>query len=122
MKKKYNYFYEEDNKVKRQLIKEDLLECFQKIIKGEKIENIIKKHKKYINNLNLLGKKQYKSLGILEFYKNSYEKQPNQAYTNLLCYLNNNNLLKNISFNCKQFELKCKKEERISKENKCYEQ
>lgn len=121
MKKKYNYFYEDDNKIKRELIKDDLVECFEKIINGEKIENVIKNHKKYINNLKLSGKKQYKSLGILEFYKNSYEKQPYKAYMNLLCYLNNNNLLKDISFNCKQFELKRKKEERISKENKTYE-
>ena len=122
MKKKYNYFYEDDNKTKRELIKEDLLKCFEKIINGEKIENIIKNHKKYINSLKLLGKKQYKSVGILEFYKNSYKKQPYKAYSNLLCYLNNNNLLKDISFNCKQFELNFKKEERISKENKSYAQ
>ena len=121
MKTKNNYFYEDDNKTKRELIKDDLLECFEKIIKGEKIENIIKNHKKYINSLKLLGKKKYKSVGILEFYKNSYEKDLNKAYSNLLCYLNNNNLLKDISFNCKQFEIKNLKEERISKQNKCYE-
>ena len=31
MKTKNNYFYEDDNKTKRELIKDDLLECFEKL-------------------------------------------------------------------------------------------
>ncbi len=44
------------NYSKRLYIRENLINCYQKICKGEDINNIIKLHKKVITSMQLTGK------------------------------------------------------------------
>ena len=48
------------------LLNKHLLECYQKIIKKENINGLIKQHKRLINSLQFNNKKPPKSLSYLE--------------------------------------------------------
>jgi hypothetical protein len=61
---------------KHQYIREDLVNCYQKLCKGEDINNIIKCHRKVITSMELTGKNKnkYKTICYLEQYKNTKNK------------------------------------------------
>ena len=78
------------NDIKRQYIKEDLFACYKKIQKDNNINinSLIKRHKRLINSLELIGnKKKYKSLTYLEHYRNTKNKVA--ALMILTCTMNN---------------------------------
>lgn len=76
MKTIYKQEYEFHNRTKRLFIKEHLLECYEKLVKGENIDTLIKQHKNFINSFNLIGKKKntFKTLEYLIQYKNTKNK------------------------------------------------
>ena len=61
---------------KRRYIREHLFDCYNKLCKGEDINNIIKWHKKVIISLELTGKNKnkYKTIRYFEHYKNTKNK------------------------------------------------
>jgi hypothetical protein len=78
-------------KYKRELISQDLLRCYQQIIKGESVVHLIRAHKKLINKLAVMGHhNKYPSVNILTHYKNTADKvYALSVFTN---YLNNKRL------------------------------
>jgi len=82
IKNKENREYESDIKFKRQLIRENLLNCFNIIEKRHRQEQepevnlLIKQHWKFINSLELKGKHKniYKTLEHLKHYNNTKNK------------------------------------------------
>ena len=68
--------YEYNIKLKRIYIKEHLVECYDKICRGENINDLIRVHKRFINSMELNGNKinKYKTVGYLEHYRNSKNK------------------------------------------------
>lgn len=79
MKYRNTQEYEFINKNKRDLIKEHLLECYQKICNGKNDSNIdvlIRHHRKVITSMALNGKNKnkYKTIQYLEHYKNTKNK------------------------------------------------
>ena len=66
----------------RDFINQDLLEAYNRLVAGNKlatndkdIKQIIKGHAKTINRTNLVGKGKYKTLILLEHYKNTQNKE-----------------------------------------------
>lgn len=78
---------------KRELIYNDLYQCYLKIERKENIDIIVKQHRKFINNLQVKGtnKSKFKTLLQLIVYKNSKDKS--HAFSCLTNYLNNLKLL-----------------------------
>ena len=68
-----NQINELNRKYKREDINDDLFKCYQKICKGDNIDQVIKSHKKFINGIGLPGKKNnvYKTVTLLEHYRNT---------------------------------------------------
>jgi len=67
---------ERTNELKRQLIREHLLESYNSILNLGKtqltdinISIIINLHKKYINKMNIYGKNKYRTLRLLQQYQ-----------------------------------------------------
>ncbi len=83
---------------KHELINNNLLELYYKITKNhtsqntkkEKIDGLIRNHKKFINILDIHSKKKHTSLYILEHYNNTTDKDI--AFSTLTCALNNRGL------------------------------
>lgn len=84
---------------KHELINNNLLELYYKItknhassqnVKKEKIDGLIRNHKKFINILDIHSKKKHISLSILEHYNNTADKDI--AFNILTCTLNNRGL------------------------------
>lgn len=75
---KYCYTQQKEyiNYNKRLYIREHLVNCYQKICKGEDINHIIKSHKRVITSMDLTGKNKnkYKTINYLEQYKNTKNK------------------------------------------------
>ena len=76
MKYRDTRVYQSENKNKRDFIKEDLFECYEKLCKGEDVSHLIKSHRRFINNMQLNGnsKKKYKTLDYLVHYRNTKNK------------------------------------------------
>ena len=91
---KNNQIKEHYEKVRREKIKENLLDCLKDINDKININTVIKKHKKYIETQNLLGKSKYKTLELLIHYKNTNNKQI--AINNLICAMVNLKLFRLI--------------------------
>jgi hypothetical protein len=83
------------NKLKRDYIKENLIESYKRLVKGENINLIIRQHKKLINQMELNGKNKnkYKTINLLTHYKNTSDKT--LALITLTNALNNKGLLAN---------------------------
>tara|TARA_B100001057_G_C22259417_1_gene722605 strand:- start:152 stop:436 length:285 start_codon:yes stop_codon:yes gene_type:complete len=80
-------FSEYVNKNKRIYIKAHLLECYDKLQKGENIDAIIRSHKNIINSIELIGKNKnnFKTLTYLQHYRNTKNKViANMVLTNTL--------------------------------------
>lgn len=62
--------------LKRQLVRDHLLECYEEILRfnGKNIVELIKLHKKFIHKTQIIGKNKYKTLLLLEQYKNAKNK------------------------------------------------
>ena len=115
-----NQINEDNIKNYRLLIRNNLCECYEMILSGEKITSVINKHKIFINKFNLRGKNKYKTLTLLQHYKNT--KNKHIAINTLLLSLNNLDLLKDVNFNYKQFDFFTpENNERKAKENECHE-
>ena len=63
-------------KIKVDEINIDLLNCYNKLLKGENINLLIRDHTKLITKMEFIGKNKnkYKSLNILQHYKNTKNK------------------------------------------------
>ena len=85
-------FTEQERTYHRQLILENALNLFEKRnILSHK--SIIKSQKSFINNLNILGKKKYESIELL----NNYFKNPDKQLAEQIFY-------NTISKKCKNFK------------------
>lgn len=84
---------EDYNKNKRLVIYNHLLDCYERILKKQSIDLIIRDHKRLILNLDIKGKhkNKFKTLLQLTVYKNSKDKT--HALSCFLNYLNNLKLL-----------------------------
>ena len=96
MKKKKTQLEEYYNKAKRDFIKEDLLESYKSILRGDDIKIIIRLHKKTIDKMLLKGKNKnkYKTLVLLEHYRNT--KNKTLALIHLTNTLNNKSLFRSF--------------------------
>ena len=96
MKKKKTQLEEYYNKAKRDFIKEDLLESYKSILRGDDIKIIIRLHKKTIDKMVLKGKNKnkYKTLVLLEHYRNT--KNKTLALIHLTNTLNNKSLFRSF--------------------------
>jgi len=75
MKYRSTQNYEYINKIKRDIIKEHLVECYKKLCDKEDINVLIRQHKRFINLMELNGNKnKYKTLSYLEHYRNTKNK------------------------------------------------
>lgn len=94
MKKNNSQLEELTIKLKRDYIKENLLEAYKNILNGSDIKAIIKGHKKVIDSMVLKGKNKnkYKTLKYLEQYRDTYNKD--LALANLTNALNNKSLFR----------------------------
>lgn len=99
---------------KKEYIDRDLLECYNRIVENQNVSTIVRSHKACIHRTNLLGKNKYKTLRLLEHYKNSKNKRV--ALANLTSSLNNRGLFsmflsdgerKNSQWNAKGTGQKC---------------
>lgn len=72
-----NRLYEYNNNFKKESINKNLLECYNRILKKDNMNTIIKHHKQFITNMDLTGKKEnkYKTVRYLEQYKNTKNKE-----------------------------------------------
>lgn len=71
---------------KHDQINQNLLDCYQHILEKQNIDGLIRSHKACIHRVGLIGKNKYKTLRLLEHYKNTTNKSLALAtLTNSLC-------------------------------------
>ncbi len=75
---------------KKELIDRDLLDCYNRLVEKHNPEYVIRSHKACINRMDIYGKNKYKTLQLLEHYKNTEDKTA--ALSILACSLNNRGL------------------------------
>jgi hypothetical protein len=68
--------HEDNMKMKKLMVRENLHECYFKVKNNENIDTIIEQHKRFINSLQINGKPEniYKTIKVLEHYKNTQNK------------------------------------------------
>ena len=68
--------YQDNMKMKKLMVRENLHECYVKVKNNENIDTIIKQHKRFINLLQINGKPKniYKTIKVLEHFKNTQNK------------------------------------------------
>ena len=74
-------FTEQEYSYLRELIWQNTLDLFEKR-NSYTVKSLIKKQKKYINNLNIIGKNKYKSIEVL----NNYFNNPNKLLAEQIFY------------------------------------
>ena len=77
MKDEIDKWVREDNmKMKKLMVRENLHECYAKVMKKESIDTIMKQHKGLIIALQIHGKPKniFKTMKVLEHYKNTRNK------------------------------------------------
>lgn len=74
-------FTEQEYSYHRQLIWQNTLDLFEKR-NSYTVKSLIKIQKKYINNLNIIGKNKYKSIEVL----NNYFNNPNKLLAEQIFY------------------------------------
>ncbi len=86
-------------KESRETINNDLLNIYN-ILSNDKnkqdIDNLIKNHKRIIDNSYLYSKNRYKTIEYLFFFTKNYNRDKSEALSNFMCMLNNKNLLNKI--------------------------
>lgn len=89
--------YEYLRSCKHDMIDQHLLDCYNEIASGCKDSELnanIKTHKRLIHQLNMSGKNKYKTLLLLEQYRNSRDRVHGHAL--LMCTLNNRGLFSKV--------------------------
>jgi hypothetical protein len=86
--------YEFIRERKSDMINEHLLECYNRLIKKEDINLLIRLHKKFITKMQMNGKNKnkYKTIDYLVHYRNTINKNrknEEMALRILMCCLNN---------------------------------
>ena len=68
--------YQHNLKMKKLMVRENLHECYAKLMQKENIDTIMKQHKRYICSLQIDGKNKniFKTMKVLEHYKNTRNK------------------------------------------------
>ena len=74
-------FTEQEYSYQRELIWQNTLDLFEKR-NSYTVKSLIKIQKKYINNLNIIGKNKYKSIEVL----NNYFNNPNKLLAEQIFY------------------------------------
>jgi hypothetical protein len=88
--------YEDLRQRKTEMINEHLVECYNRLLKEEDINLLIRLHRNFINKMMINGKakNKYKTLDFLIHYRNTIkdgknEKNKKTALRILMCCLNN---------------------------------
>jgi hypothetical protein len=59
---------------KKELIDRDLLDCYNRLMEKQNPESVIRSHKLCINRMDIHGRNKYKTLRLLEHYRNTEDK------------------------------------------------
>ena len=91
--------YEYIRQIKLEMIDEHLLECYNRLLKEENINLLIRLHRNFINKMIINGKakNKYKTIDCLIHYRNTINKNMKNEKTALkilTCCLNNRGLFK----------------------------
>ena len=59
---------------KKELIDQDLLDCYNRLVEKQNPEYVIRSHKACINRMDIDGRNKYKTLQLLEHYRDTQDK------------------------------------------------
>ena len=81
--------------LKVEVINRNLLDCYNRIIEKQDIDAVIKSHKSCINRIGIISKNKYRTLTLLQHYKNTRNKS--RAFALLTNSLNNRRIFSMFS-------------------------